>query len=615
MGANPLPEYAAFQSKWERDLRRALSDAGRLAEREILRGPFRAEFTREIARESVGAAFEDMTARIRSGRTAIAGLAGSLAAEDEARIFREAGVPKGMIDAYVTAQRTQAAAQIDAALTRITTSYIPLSEQVYKTHALASGLVDRRVNAMLASGASPRELARSVRGLIDPNTRGGASYAALRLGRTEINNAAHASALARMRGKPWVRTVDWNLSGSHPRDDICDDLERASPYTPESVPEKPHPQCLCTITATPISDDEFIDGLFGGDFDYYIDSVMEESGYTRAMIEASRLPAPPVSAPSPVGRSSAQRIDEAKADGGPMNALPALGRDIDDIIARSLAEASADRSLAAARLDANINGAIKRSEKEIEEAFPKKADADVYRAAIQGRAKSNYAARIEHDNADGFIRDRQREVAQRIVNQGRVNIAVKEDALEAILRDGRIKSQFETGTSGGAVGPTARRFRAEAETAMLDIHPSVAASRRPVYGYATTGDNLYSGGVNQYGRIRIEIHESVRERTTFTIGDSLGAQPKPIRMARAEAVTEQEAFAAQGIGPSQSSALRRATVEDSVNFIERRKYFEAQIEGGVSVSEFKAVHLPLDQAYDRFLPELERLGIRVERYG
>lgn len=144
---------------------------------------------------------------------------------------------------------------IAVALNRFDRSAVPLSRQVYKTAALANGWVDRAIDSALARGATPRELAKDVYDFIHPGTRGGASYAALRLGRTELNNAYHAAQIYDMNSKPWVVAAQWHLSGSHPKKDICDvmaaqDLHGLGPgrYRTADVPGKAHPQCLCFIT-------------------------------------------------------------------------------------------------------------------------------------------------------------------------------------------------------------------------------------------------------------------------------------------------------------------------------------------------------------------------------
>lgn len=125
---------------------------------------------------------------------------------------------------------------------------VELSERVYKNISLAQGAVDKTIRAGIISGFSAKELANEVKRYIDPNVRGGVSHAAMRLARTEINNAYHQNQQAQAAGSEFVEAVDWNLSRSHPKADICDTYKSEGPYEPGNVPSKPHPQCFCYLS-------------------------------------------------------------------------------------------------------------------------------------------------------------------------------------------------------------------------------------------------------------------------------------------------------------------------------------------------------------------------------
>lgn len=161
---------------------------------------------------------------------------------------------------------------------------IPLSERVYKNKALSSGQVDGIVNNGISLGKSAREIAREVHQFISPNTPGGVSFASMRLARTEINNAFHTTQTRSYAKQPWIKGVKWHISGSHPRPDTCDqyakdDHDDLGPgvFRPNNVPGKPHPQCLCHITAITIPRDEFLDNLVAGKYDSYA----KDGGYER----------------------------------------------------------------------------------------------------------------------------------------------------------------------------------------------------------------------------------------------------------------------------------------------------------------------------------------------
>lgn len=175
-------------------------------------------------------------------------------------------------------------------------SYVPLAKSVYKTSQWTSGVVDRYVDSALARGLNAREFAKGVRDMIRPDVRGGVSYAAMRLGRTEINNAFHAVNAQKAAETPWVQGVRWVRSGRHTSPDDCDvyaDEALNKPLPPgvwpkDQIPMKPHPNCLCTTVNELPSVDEFQKQLLNGEYDDYLDKVMEKSGYSAGDIKASR---------------------------------------------------------------------------------------------------------------------------------------------------------------------------------------------------------------------------------------------------------------------------------------------------------------------------------------
>jgi hypothetical protein len=157
-----------------------------------------------------------------------------------------------------------------------------LSSRVWKNIALHSGRVDQVIAKGLLRGLTAYELAAEVRGFIHPDVRGGVSYAAMRLARTEINNAFHQTAIRYTREMPWVEGYEWHLSGSHPRTDICNDLAERNgglgrgAYRKGDVPSKPHPLCLCYIVPATVDNARFYRNLRGGAYDRYIDSVTRD---------------------------------------------------------------------------------------------------------------------------------------------------------------------------------------------------------------------------------------------------------------------------------------------------------------------------------------------------
>lgn len=158
---------------------------------------------------------------------------------------------------------------------------IPLSEKVYHSRNLVRGEVDRMVESALARGLSAKEFAAAVRQFVNPNTPGGVRYAAMRLSRTEINNAFHFAQTRDNAMKPWVDGQKWYLSGSHPKPDECNDFAEQNRFDlgvgvfpKDDVPNKPHPHCLCYITPATVSEEEWLRKFKAGQYNDYIDSRM-----------------------------------------------------------------------------------------------------------------------------------------------------------------------------------------------------------------------------------------------------------------------------------------------------------------------------------------------------
>lgn len=154
-----------------------------------------------------------------------------------------------------------------------------LSDKVWDTKALADKQIDRIIDSSIAQGSSAADIAKRVQEFANPATPGGAPYAAKRLGRTEIANAYHAQNKVDYQDRPWITAVSWNLSKSHPTGSgcRCELYYMKKSFPPSSVPDKPHPQCLCFITPITKSEDELMADIFAGRYDSW---VQHNSGTT-----------------------------------------------------------------------------------------------------------------------------------------------------------------------------------------------------------------------------------------------------------------------------------------------------------------------------------------------
>lgn len=98
------------------------------------------------------------------------------------------------------------------------------------------------------------------------------NYNAMRVARTEINNAWKGSYKEKMDQLDFVGKVKWELSASHPERDICDTYAEqdlygfgAGVYPKDNVPhdgKSAHPNCLCITTMVLEPIDEWVDEMY-----------------------------------------------------------------------------------------------------------------------------------------------------------------------------------------------------------------------------------------------------------------------------------------------------------------------------------------------------------------
>lgn len=177
---------------------------------------------------------------------------------------------KTTVDSFIDGQKVQAQLQVANVVSRMIND-VPLSRRVYRSESLANQWVQRSINASLLRGDSAKDLAEMVRSHIKPNTPGGISYAAMRLGRTELNNAFHATTINLAKDRPWVEQMKWYLSSTHVKvgdGDLCDQYANIGNFYVDQVPVKPHPQCRCYTAPVLEPFSAFTDRLLAG---YYRD--------------------------------------------------------------------------------------------------------------------------------------------------------------------------------------------------------------------------------------------------------------------------------------------------------------------------------------------------------
>lgn len=278
----PLVEYLRVQTDRDAEVVRALTAASEGINRELIRLGASAKPGKLVRsyqlRKAQGAIHRELaTTWSRIGNIVEAGRAEAMAKAVElsfpdnllANVLPEAD-RAALLDS-LKASAGQGIVSLEHRLSGA--SYRPLATSVYHNAALAQGKVDTIVNNALARGASARELAADVREYIRPDVRGGMHYAAMRLARTELNNAFHAQQVLSAQKNPMIERVRWNLSGSHPRPDECNDFAEHGGdglWRPEEVPGKPHPHCLCYMTDELPDRAEFIKRYEAGAYDDFL---------------------------------------------------------------------------------------------------------------------------------------------------------------------------------------------------------------------------------------------------------------------------------------------------------------------------------------------------------
>ena len=333
--ANWLGRYLSVEKRFTDKLAKVLSEAA-LNIDDYFGDLVKENVSTKVARVRIGLAHKEIRRQMRD----IFGTTKNLISNHQqdaavaavnAKLYDEKGILSWLLPnpvdrlQYADSLRQTAKRNIESTIVRTLFTEKPLSARVYKTEALANGLVSKTINNALARGDSARNLAKDVRALIDPTVPGGVSYAAMRLGRTELNNAFHAQSIFDTQETPWVQSMRWNLSKRHEKDpgDECETYAATGSFSKENVPEKPHPNCRCFVTPELPDYDDFENALIQGHYDSYLDSVMgqgfsqEHQGNAFAAekpIRVSKTPAVKWNGPK-VGKPLVNELKQPKFSG------------------------------------------------------------------------------------------------------------------------------------------------------------------------------------------------------------------------------------------------------------------------------------------------------------
>lgn len=282
-----LSRYMRIQSQTDTRIRTLLVDAAESANDQVSALQNNSTFSAGVRtaqlrlvmstiKDILNDVFDGVTPLVRQGQISEAIAAVEGLTETDRDYLESAFQTTSAVRGFIDSQKLQAKVQVANAVNRITKSDIPLSRRVYRTKALAQRWVQRDVTIGIAKGSSAKEIAGVVRKHIRPNTPGGVSYAALRLARTELNNAFHATAIELSQDRPWIQGMQWHLSAVHQIDpngvEICETYAEQI-FDVNNVPRKPHPQCRCFVTPVLEPVDVFIRNLTAGQYRDWIENA------------------------------------------------------------------------------------------------------------------------------------------------------------------------------------------------------------------------------------------------------------------------------------------------------------------------------------------------------
>lgn len=191
----------------------------------------------------------------------------------------------------------------------------------------------------------------------------------------------------------------------------------------------------------------------------------------------------------------------------------------------------------------------------------------------------------------------------------KIYIRVHDQNLRNILDDGRLKSQFETRTSGGALNLD---LRVRAESQVFGAAEDLADSKRPIYGYlGKRGDAVAANkSLRQYGDVRISLKDSARKRSTWTYMDSLDYADETTRLqGHASPINDPSV---DSLSPEKISGVVSESVSkgDAPDFVSRG-YREAQVWDGVSLDDVDIITFQ-SEPKPSIVRRLEELGINYE---
>lgn len=184
------------------------------------------------------------------------------------------------------------------------------------------------------------------------------------------------------------------------------------------------------------------------------------------------------------------------------------------------------------------------------------------------------------------------EALKKFMRQADVCVNLSETALGKIVTDGGLKNRFaggnvlSVGTGEDKADYDAHRKQAEAR--LFGIPTMASGEDRPVYGYMEHPDRQLSMGDalgSNYGQVQLVLKPEVKGRSTYTMGDSL--DDNNVEHPRVGAANDPAKHSGVTVKPDMTiTATEYGEVARPI------RYVEAQVFGGVKLSDIQEVRVP-----------------------
>lgn len=178
------------------------------------------------------------------------------------------------------------------------------------------------------------------------------------------------------------------------------------------------------------------------------------------------------------------------------------------------------------------------------------------------------------------------------MDKSELAIAINNKKLLKVLKDGKFKSQFLTGSSGGNFDP---QMRSTLERLLFGYSDDIAKEDRVIYGFVKEKGNDYFKGARQYGDIEVIFKDSIKNKATWMFGDTLNAFRMPYKTADFNSV-DFMSMPYSGDTNIYRSMMGSDWITKNLFAQQLRSYYaEAQLHGGVTPSDIQRVVITIKE--------------------